>query len=66
MRIPEEIRELTAAAVITQTLIELVSELIYIRVIPVLVWRKMQLPSKHQPNSTHTTTGTRVRPVRSR
>jgi ACR3 family arsenite efflux pump ArsB len=37
----EEIRGLAAAAVITQTLIELVSELIYIRAIPALVWRKM-------------------------
>ena len=30
---------LAAAAIITQTLIELVCELIYIRVIPALVWR---------------------------
>jgi ACR3 family arsenite efflux pump ArsB len=41
LALPEEIRGLAAAAVITQTLIELVSELIYIRVIPALVWRKM-------------------------
>jgi ACR3 family arsenite efflux pump ArsB len=40
LALPEEIRGLAAAAVITQTLIELVSELIYIRVIPALVWRK--------------------------
>ena len=41
LALPEEIRGLAAAAVITQTLIELVSELIYIRAIPALVWRKM-------------------------
>lgn len=40
LALPEDIRGLAAAAVITQTLIELVSELIYIRVIPVLIWRK--------------------------
>lgn len=40
LALPEEIRGLAAAAVITQTLIELVSELVYIRVIPALVWRK--------------------------
>lgn len=40
LALPEEIRGLAAAAVITQTLIELVSELIYIRVIPAMVWRK--------------------------
>lgn len=40
LALPEEIRGLAAAAVITQTLIELVSELIYIRAIPALVWRK--------------------------
>lgn len=40
LALPEEIRGLATAAVITQTLIELVSELIYIRVIPVLIWRK--------------------------
>lgn len=39
---PEEIRGLAATAVITQTLIELVCELIYIRVIPALVWRRIQ------------------------
>ncbi|WP_122596493.1 arsenic resistance protein [Pseudomonas viridiflava] len=37
LALPEGIRELAAAAVITQTLIELVSELIYIRVIPALI-----------------------------
>jgi hypothetical protein len=41
LALPEEIRGLAAAAVITQTLIELVSELIYIRAIPALVWRKI-------------------------
>ena len=41
LALPEELRGLAAAAVITQTLIELVSELIYIRAIPALVWRKM-------------------------
>ncbi|MDC6378946.1 arsenic resistance protein [Pseudomonas graminis] len=41
LALPEEIRGLAAAAVITQTLIELVSELIYIRAIRALVWRKI-------------------------
>ena len=41
LALPEEIRGLAAAAVITQTLIELVSELIYIRAIPALIWRKI-------------------------
>lgn len=40
LALPEDIRGLAAAAVITQTLIELVCELIYIRVIPALIWRK--------------------------
>lgn len=40
LALPEDVRALAAAAVITQTLVELVSELIYIRVIPALVWRK--------------------------
>ncbi|KQB52474.1 arsenic resistance protein [Pseudomonas endophytica] len=39
LALPEDVRALAAAAVITQTLVELVSELIYIRVIPKLVWR---------------------------
>lgn len=39
LALPEEIRGLAAAAVITQTLVELVGELIYIRVIPAFVWR---------------------------
>lgn len=37
LALPEEVRVLAAAAVITQTLIELVSELIYVRVIPILM-----------------------------
>lgn len=40
LALPENLRVLAAAAVITQTLIELVSELFYIRIIPALVWRK--------------------------
>lgn len=40
LALPEDIRALAAAAVITQTLVELVSELIYIRAIPAMVWRK--------------------------
>ncbi len=39
LALPEDMRMLAAAAIITQTLIELVCELIYIRVIPTLVWR---------------------------
>jgi len=37
LALPEEIRGLAAAAVITQTLVELVSELVYVRVVPALV-----------------------------
>lgn len=40
LALPEDMRALAAAAVITQTLVELVSELIYIRAIPAMVWRK--------------------------
>ena len=40
LALPEDIRGLAAAAVITQTLVELVGELIYIRAIPALVWRE--------------------------
>ncbi|KTC55772.1 arsenic resistance protein [Pseudomonas fluorescens ABAC62] len=40
LALPEDIRALAAAAVITQTLVELVSELIYTRAIPAMVWRK--------------------------
>lgn len=39
LALPGEIRGLAAAAVITQTLIELISELVYVRVIPAFVWR---------------------------
>ena len=39
LALPEDMRMLAAAAIITQTLIELVCELIYIRAIPALVWR---------------------------
>lgn len=39
LALPDDMRMLAAAAIITQTLIELVCELIYIRVIPALVWR---------------------------
>jgi ACR3 family arsenite efflux pump ArsB len=39
LALPEEIRGLAAAAVITQTLIELVSELVYVRAVPAFVWR---------------------------
>ncbi|WP_288374264.1 arsenic resistance protein [uncultured Pseudomonas sp.] len=37
LALPEELRVLAAAAVITQTLVELVSELIYVRVVPAVV-----------------------------
>lgn len=40
LALPAELRGLAAAAVLTQTLIELVSELIYVRLIPTLIWRK--------------------------
>ncbi|CAD5110444.1 arsenic resistance protein [Zestomonas carbonaria] len=39
LALPEEIRGLAAAAVITQTLVELIGELIYIRAIPALLCR---------------------------
>ncbi|MBC3953931.1 arsenic resistance protein [Pseudomonas triticifolii] len=42
LALPEGIRQLAAAAVITQTLIELVGELIYIRVIAALIRDKKQ------------------------
>ncbi|MGY2290869.1 arsenic resistance protein [Pseudomonas sp. SDO528_S397] len=38
LALPEEIRGLAAAAVILQTLMELVAELVYVRLIPRLVW----------------------------
>ncbi|MBD8566220.1 arsenic resistance protein [Oxalobacteraceae sp. CFBP 8763] len=37
LSLPEDLRILAAAAVITQTLIELVSELIYVRIVPILI-----------------------------
>ena len=37
--LPEDVRGLAATAVIVQTLLELVGELLYIRLIPALVWR---------------------------
>ncbi|WP_200626727.1 bile acid:sodium symporter [Pseudomonas sp. LAM2023] len=37
LALPDEVRGLAAAAVITQTLVELVSELVYVRVVPRLV-----------------------------
>ncbi|MFT0868498.1 bile acid:sodium symporter [Pseudomonas sp. CAM1A] len=39
LALPEPIRALAAAAVITQTLVELVSELVYVRVVPALIRR---------------------------
>ncbi|WP_070886869.1 arsenic resistance protein [Pseudomonas argentinensis] len=44
LALPEGVRELAAAAVITQTLVELMSELIYIRAVPSLIWRKRRPP----------------------
>jgi ACR3 family arsenite efflux pump ArsB len=37
LALPEELRGLAAAAVITQTLVELISELLYVRVVPLIV-----------------------------
>ena len=37
LALPDEVRGLAAAAVITQTLVELVSELVYVRLVPRLV-----------------------------
>ncbi|QXH36576.1 arsenic resistance protein [Pseudomonas muyukensis] len=39
LALPESVRTLAAAAVITQTLVELVSELVYVRAVPALVRR---------------------------
>jgi hypothetical protein len=39
LALPESVRALAAAAVITQTLVELVSELVYIRAVPRLIRR---------------------------
>lgn len=38
LALPEDVRGLAATAVILQTLIELIGELIYVRLIPALVW----------------------------
>ena len=38
LALPEEVRGLAATAVILQTLVELIGELLYIRLIPALVW----------------------------
>ncbi|HCT03900.1 MAG TPA: arsenic resistance protein, partial [Pseudomonas sp.] len=38
LALPEDVRGLAATVVILQTLIELVGELLYIRLIPMLVW----------------------------
>ncbi|NWE11990.1 arsenic resistance protein [Pseudomonas yamanorum] len=38
LALPEDIRGLAGAAVITQTLVELVGELLYIRLMPMLIW----------------------------
>ncbi|CRM50329.1 bile acid transporter [Pseudomonas sp. 31 E 6] len=38
LALPEDVRGLAATAVILQTLIELVAELIYVRLVPVVVW----------------------------
>ena len=39
LALPEDVRGLAATAVILQTLLELIGELLYIRLIPALVWR---------------------------
>ncbi|WET10997.1 arsenic resistance protein [Pseudomonas sp. D3] len=39
LALPEGVRGLAATAVILQTLVELIGELIYVRLIPALVWR---------------------------
>lgn len=39
LALPEDVRGLAATAVVLQTLLELVGELLYIRLIPALVWR---------------------------
>lgn len=44
LALPEGIRELAAAAVITQTLVELIGELLYIRAVPSLIWRTRRPP----------------------
>ena len=39
LALPDDVRGLAATAVIVQTLLELIGELVYIRLIPALVWR---------------------------
>lgn len=39
LALPDDVRGLAATAVIMQTLLELIGELVYIRLIPALVWR---------------------------
>ncbi|PMV97114.1 MULTISPECIES: arsenic resistance protein [unclassified Pseudomonas] len=46
LALPEEIRGLAAAAVITQTLVELIGELIYIRAIPAFLCRDRSEPAQ--------------------
>ncbi|WP_338489217.1 arsenic resistance protein [Pseudomonas trivialis] len=40
LALPEDVRGLAATAVILQTLVELVAQLFYVRLIPAVVWRK--------------------------
>lgn len=40
LALPSDLRTLAAAAVIAQTMIELLAELIYLRAIPALIWRR--------------------------
>lgn len=40
LALPENLRGLAAAAVITQTIVELIGELFYLRAIPALIWRQ--------------------------
>lgn len=40
LALPENLRGLAAAAVITQTMVELIGELFYLRLIPALIWRQ--------------------------
>jgi len=44
LALPEDFRSLAAAAVITQTMVELAGELIYLKAIPALVWRERRPP----------------------
>ncbi|MDX4034631.1 arsenic resistance protein, partial [Pseudomonas aeruginosa] len=39
LALPEQLRGLAAAAVITQTLVELVAELVYVRAVPAFLCR---------------------------